>query len=99
MVERWSALFAECRTIPFGMDQASFRSAVVTSRLRIATLPNNYNFRANIENGVAGAVKILHAHGDLERIAGHVNSPLSIRVYRPVAGEIDGFQPKPVRPA
>ena len=99
MVREWSALFSKCRAVPFGMDQASFRSAATHSRLRIATLPNNYNFRANIENSLAGAVKILHAHGDLEKIAGHVNSTLSMRVYRPVPGEIDGFQPKPVRPA
>ena len=72
MVREWSALFAKCRAVPFSMDQASFRSAVTPSRLRIATLPNNYNFRANIENSLAGAVKILHAHGDLEKIGGHV---------------------------
>ena len=65
------------------MDQAYFRSALIKSGLRIATLLNNYNFRANIENNLAKAVKILHAHGELERIAGYINAKTSMRIYIP----------------
>lgn len=97
MVREWSALFNKCRAAGFGMDQASFRSALVTSPLRFATLPNNYNFRANVENSLAGEVKILHAHGDLEKIGSYINAKKHMRVYTPKREEIYGFMPKPVR--
>jgi len=96
MVHEWSALFEKCRAAGFSMDQASFRSALVTSRLRFTTLPNNYNFRANVENSLAGEVKILHAHGDLEKIGGYINAKQSMRVYTPQRAEIYGFMPKPI---
>jgi hypothetical protein len=99
MVREWSALFSACRNADYTMDQASFRSALSTSRLRIAALPNNYNFRANIANSVTGAVKILHAHGDLEKIGANINAALHIRVYTPQRDSIHGFFPKPTRPA
>jgi hypothetical protein len=96
MVETWSELFQKAQKVGFFMDQASFRSAVIKSGLRIATLPNNYNFRANIENNLAQAVKILHAHGDLEKIAGYINEKTSMRVYIPKPEEIHGYSPRPV---
>lgn len=99
MVQEWSALFETCREAGFGMDQASFRSALMTSKLRFATLPNNYNFRANVENSLAGEVQILHAHGDLETIGSYINAKQSMRVYTPQRREIYGFLPKsPSRP-
>jgi hypothetical protein len=96
MVETWSGLFEKAQKAGFRMDQASFRSAAIKSGLRIATLPNNYNFRANIENNLAQAVKILHAHGELEKIAGYINAKTSMRVYIPKQEEIYGFSPRPV---
>jgi len=96
MVQEWSVLFEKCRAVGFSMDQASFRSALVTSRLRFATLPNNYNFRANVENSLAGEVKILHAHGNLEMIGSYINVKQSMRLYTPKREEIYGFMPKPI---
>lgn len=96
MVQEWSTLFEKCRAAGFGMDQASFRSALTYSRLRFATLPNNFNFRANIENSLAGEVKILHAHGDLEKIGSYINAKQHMRVYTPKREEIFGFYPRPV---
>jgi hypothetical protein len=96
MVDTWSALFRQAQKVGFSMDQASFRSAAIKSGLRIATLPNNYNFRANIENNLARTVKILHAHGDLEKIAGYINDKTGMRVYIPKPEEIHGYAPRPV---
>ncbi|MEK6216258.1 MAG: hypothetical protein N2B03_03455, partial [Boseongicola sp.] len=95
MVRRWSELFAKCQARGFNMDQAAFRSALVHSHLRIAPLPANYNFRANVPQGIAGAVKILHAHGELATIAGYINNALGIRTYTPRREHIHGFRPKP----
>lgn len=95
MVTSWSELFEKAQAVGFRMDQASFRSAVIKSGLRIATLPNNYNFRANIGNNLARDVKILHAHGELEKIAGYINAKTSMRVYVPKQEEIYGFSPRP----
>ena len=90
----WSILFTQTRADGHKMDQAALRSALVRSRLRIAPLPNNYNFRANVPNTITGEVKILHAHGDLERIAAYINAERHMRIYRPMDSEIDGFKPK-----
>jgi hypothetical protein len=94
MVRRWIELFGQCRAMGFHMDQAPLRSALALSALRIATLSANYNFRANIAQGIAGTVKILHAHGDLARIGEYINESLAMRIYRPDPREIHGFEPK-----
>ncbi len=73
MSKTWSGLYATTRSKGFAMDQAAMRSALVHSRLRVATLPNNYNLRALLPQLIAGDVKILHAHGDLKKIAGYIN--------------------------
>jgi hypothetical protein len=95
MVRTWSELFAKCQASGFTMDQAAFRSALVHSRLRIAPLPANYNFRANVPQGITGVVKILHAHGELATIAGYINGARGIRTYTPRREHIHGFRPKP----
>ena len=94
MIREWSRLFGISRALGFEMDQAAFRSAMVMSDLRIATLPNNYNFRAHVSQGVAGTVKILHAHGDLKAIARTINANLQMRAYGPRSDLIHGFGPK-----
>ena len=67
-IKIWMQLFRICLSQQYEMDQASLRIALAKNDLRIATLPNNYNFRANLNQSVAGAVKILHCHGELEEI-------------------------------
>ncbi len=94
MVREWMRLFAICQAAEFFMDQPALRSALATSRLRIATLPANYNFRANITQVVNRRVKILHAHGDLEKIAGYINRPEEVRRYVPNKRDIHGYFPK-----
>jgi hypothetical protein len=97
-VENWSALFEQCMAQGYQMDQASLRSSLVHSGLRIASLPNNYNFRANIPQVVARKVKILHAHGDLPTIARTINDTAGIRAYTPDRRLIHGQFPKDFTP-
>lgn len=94
VIAEWSRLFGLCRSLGFNMDQAAFRSALATSDLRIATLPNNYNFRAHVSQGVAGIVKILHAHGDLPAIARTINVNPQMRAYGPRSDLIHGMTPR-----
>lgn len=93
-VLKWSELFAICEAAGYQMDQFSLRVAVALSTLRLAYLPNIYNFRANIPQFVGGYVKIIHAHGELEKIAASVNSSASFRLYKPDPRFIHGFLPK-----
>ena len=89
----WRLLFTQSIKREFIMDQPSFRSAVATSGLRIATLANIYNIRANVEQHIRGHVRILHAHGDLPAIARTINSSAALRFYKPDPALIDGFRP------
>lgn len=93
-VRHWSELFEICMSRGYQMDQASLRSALVHSSLRVASLPNNYNFRANIPQVVARKVKILHAHGDLPAIARTINRTPAIRTYTPDPKLIHGQFPR-----
>jgi hypothetical protein len=90
----WMSLFDKCVEAGFTLDQAALRAALVRSGLRIATLPNNYNFRALLPQSVAGEVKILHAHGELKRIGRTINESKAIRLYVPKPGDIHGYHPK-----
>lgn len=65
----------------YSMDQPALRSALCVSKLRIATLPNNYNYRAGFPQSVVGKVKILHAHGDLSAISKIVNCSYRNRYF------------------
>jgi len=94
MVREWMRLFAFCRAANYDMDQPAARCALAASRLRIATLPNNYNFRANMAQVINRRVKIIHAHGDLEHIASYINRSEGQRQYRPNKQEIHGKKPK-----
>ncbi len=97
MVHEWMRMFTLCRAANYNMDQPSLRSAIATSKLRVANLPNNYNFRANVAQMANRRVKILHAHGELERIAGHINNNVRRRFYQPNKEEIHGKKPKGFR--
>lgn len=89
----WARLFEQCIRRGFMLDQPAFRSAIAASGLRIATLANIYNIRANVEQHIRGEVKILHAHGDLPAIARAINSKLTLRDYQPDPALIEGFWP------
>jgi hypothetical protein len=92
-VPAWKALYDKCTKLGFEMDQPSFRSAIATSKLRIATLANIYNIRANVEQVIRGYVRILHAHGDLPAIAKTINATPALRHYLPDMSLIHGFRP------
>lgn len=92
-LEEWARLFDQCIRRGFNMDQPSFRSAMGGSGLRIATLANIYNIRANVEQVIRGNVRILHAHGDLPAIASTINATPALRHYMPDMRLIEGFRP------
>lgn len=96
-IKFWMELFNICLTRQYGMDQVSLRVALAKSDLRIATLPNNYNFKANVVQSAAKMVKILHCHGDLEEIAKVVNQVKTIRGYQPGA-HVHGLKPLKAMP-
>jgi hypothetical protein len=92
-VVAWDESFLKCIKLGYPLDQASLRSAIVASDLRVATLPNIYNFRANVQQTVRGKVRILHAHGDLQAIAKTINATSALRHYLPDKTLIHGFRP------
>jgi hypothetical protein len=92
-VVAWDLLFQKCIKAGYPLDQASLRSALATSDLRVATLANIYNFRANLEQAVRGKVRVLHAHGDLPAIARTINATSALRHYLPDESLIHGFRP------
>jgi hypothetical protein len=90
----WDALFLASIKAGYLLDQASLRSALATSDLRVATLASTYNFRANVEQMARGKIKILHAHGDLPAIARTINATIRNRHYQPDKILIHGFTPR-----
>jgi hypothetical protein len=93
-VNMWSGFFTTCEENGHKMDQFAFRIAMAQTKLRVATLPNNYNFRAHIPNLVTKKIKIVHAHGELEKIAKIVNKENGMRLYLPNPDLISGLRPK-----
>jgi hypothetical protein len=91
-VKTWIDLFSRCIQRDYHFDQAALRSAIATSKLRVATLANVYNFRANIEQIVGGTVRILHAHGHLPEIAESINATPTLRHYVPDKMLIHGYR-------
>lgn len=98
LVERWAAHFATCLAAGYGMDQFALRVALAESPLRLAPLANTLNFRAGVTQLVEGPVRIVHAHGDLPRIAEQVNASAGTRFYRPDERLIHGLRPAPPTP-
>lgn len=90
----WSQWFGLCRERGYGMDQAAFRGVLANSRLRVATIAQNYNFRAGVPQYVFGNVRIIHAHGQLQEIAKTINQQTGYRLYQPNLALIDGKKPK-----
>ena len=84
LFERWLRYFE--RSVAekgYRMDQPAFRAALYESDVRFYTLTQEYNFRANAAMVLNGPVKIVHAHGPLERIASNVNRHHGPRIYTP----------------
>ncbi|MFT3670966.1 hypothetical protein [Aestuariivirga sp.] len=92
--KNWLGLFERSLAHGIALDQPSLRIAVATSDLRVAVLPNNYNFRANTLQSVVGKVKVLHAHANLPEIAKSINQKHGFRCYQPSDELVYGFRPK-----
>lgn len=74
----------------FPHDQPAFREALYKSKLRIATLPPEYNCRFNFPFFVSGTVKILHGrYADLQMVARIVNRTMKRRVFETVGLQHD----------
>lgn len=70
-------------------DQGALREALYWSRLRIATLPPEYNCRFTQPGFVDGPVKILHGRGlDLATVAAAFNQTTGRRGYEERAGRL-----------
>lgn len=70
-------------------DQGAFREALYRSRLRVATLPPEYNCRFTAPGFVDGPVRILHGRGlDLPRVAAAINSFTTRRGYQERSGRL-----------
>lgn len=77
--QRWHAL----------NDQPAFREALYRSRLRVATLPPEYNCRFSAPGFVDGPVRILHGRGvDLANVATAINAISTRRGYQERAGRL-----------
>ncbi|MBL8791944.1 MAG: hypothetical protein JNM45_15745 [Rhizobiales bacterium] len=97
-IRQWLELFEKCIKVGLTMDQASLRVAAALSGLRIAVLPNNYNFRAIVKQVVVGEVRLLHAHAELDEIEKYINKEVSFRFYQPSEKIVHGFYPKGLVP-
>lgn len=80
----------------YTMDQAAFRSALATSDIRFCTLPDIYNFRANMTHFVRHQIKVLHAHGELKELGILIKKQKLPFLYQPPKELIHGFRPKGV---
>lgn len=89
------ALFASWRAahdeLGHASDQPGFRVALWRSNVRVAPLPSEYHFLGNVPNYVMWDAKLIHARGDVERIARDVNRVVMPRVYLPDVGVLHAF--------
>ena len=88
----WRASYDELRTAQnLKNDQPAFRRALFGSELRVATLPSEFHFLANVPNYTMWQVRLLHGRGDLPAIAREVNAELGARAYVPHVGVLRGY--------
>ena len=92
LFEQWRQFYQELRENP-GLvnDQPSFRRALFHSDIRVAPIPSEYHFLGNTENYIMWDARLIHARGDLPKIAARVNKKLGSRVYIPDVGTLQGF--------
>jgi hypothetical protein len=72
-------------------DQPAFRQTLYFSSLRVAPLPSEFHFLANFPNSLLWKVRLIHARGDLDRMARQIDEQLGNRVYIPNVGVVPGF--------
>jgi hypothetical protein len=79
------------RAFGFVNDQPAFRQTLFHSTLRIAPLPSEFHFLGNFPNNLLWNVRLIHARGDLERMARQINAELGGRAYIPDVGVVTSF--------
>lgn len=88
----WRAAYDELRAAQnLKNDQPAFRRALFDSALRVATLPSEFHFLANVPNYTMWEVRLLHRRGDLPAIAREVNARPGPRAYVPHLGVLHGY--------
>jgi Nucleotide-diphospho-sugar transferase len=75
----------------FVNDQPAFRQTLYRSSLRVAPLPSEFHFLANFPNALLWKVRLIHARGDLDRMAGQIDEQLGTRVYIPEVGVVGAY--------
>lgn len=76
----------------FVNDQPAFRQALYLSRLRVAPLPSEFHFLGNFPNYLLWKVRLIHARGDLERMARQIDEDLGCRIYMPDVGVVPSYR-------
>jgi hypothetical protein len=87
----WRANHEQLKAAGFVNDQPAFRRTAYRSSLRIAPLPSEFHFLGNFPNAALWSVRLVHARGDVDRIARLANESLGPRAYVPDVGVIGGF--------
>ena len=75
----------------FVNDQPAFRQTLYRSSLRVAPLPSEFHFLANFPNALLWKVRLIHARGDIDRMAGQIDEQLGTRVYIPEVGVVGAY--------
>ncbi|MGE9296158.1 MAG: hypothetical protein ACQKBV_07735 [Puniceicoccales bacterium] len=92
MLKDWEAEFRKhCESDPRAPDQATLRKVMYHSRLRIAPMPMEYNFRAGLPSfaGANAAVKLIHWRtNDPEGLGYQINATLD---YRAIFQSVENF--------
>lgn len=87
----WLALYQQ--NLTWMNDQPAFRLALYKSKLRLATLPPEYNCRFNSPVRINGRVHILHGrHPNLPAVAQEINSHMGERVFISGLGLLPPFR-------
>lgn len=89
--QNWLALYQQ--NFKWMNDQPAFRLALYKSKLRLATLPPEYNCRFNSPVRINGRVNILHGrHPNLPAVAQEINSQMGERVFISGLGLLPPFR-------
>lgn len=86
-LEDWYATYVRGRAAGIMADQVTLRTCLYRSRVRIGTLPPEYNFRLPVVALAFGRIRILHGRGDLAKLERKLNGSVNeMRVSFPGIG-------------
>lgn len=88
-IDEWKAVYREYLDDGVRMNQPAFREVLYRSSLRVATLPTEYNCRANFGGYLNTRVKILHGDiDDSDAVRDALNGSEVPRVFYNDGGEL-----------